>query len=72
MPGGKAEKMKVITEINATMRRQDAARAAGDLAEVHRIEDVIGALWLRMGEIMGDEPAEPTAHPGTVLSPTVA
>ena len=70
MPGGKAAAMKVIAEINATMRRQDALRADGDLAAVHRIEDVVGALWLRMNENMGDEPAEPTAHPGTIIALT--
>ena len=51
MAGGKAAKVKVIREIRATEKRRDEALAAGDTAEVHRLEKEVEALWTKMGMI---------------------
>ena len=46
-----AAQMEVIEVIATLLTRQDAARAAGDDAEVHRLDDVIRPLRVRRDEI---------------------
>ena len=57
MRGDKAAKMEVCREILARRDRQDAARAAGDDAEVRRLEEEIEEFEALLVGVMSDDPA---------------
>ena len=52
-----AAQMEVLEKIRTTEKRRDEARAAGHAATVRFLEYKVAALWDRMNEITGDEPA---------------
>ena len=49
--------MEVLQEINARRDCQDAARAAGNNAEVRQLEEEIVALQVTLDGVMSDDPA---------------
>ena len=57
MRGDKAAKMEVCREILARKDRRDAARAAGNGAEVRRLEEEIEEFEALLVEVMSDDPA---------------